>query len=180
MIGKQRALTLIELLIASSIFVLVMTTVYSAFHAGLFGFKDIDENLDIHQTARIVLERLNLEMRNMFVYSDDETRFKGDKTSISFLTLNPGYTFVSYSQKDDKIMRLAQSGKEALKEQTEIEPEELAASIKALSFTYGSIKEGTKELEWVDSWEDRKDLPAAVKVNITIASQEFERTIYLR
>jgi hypothetical protein len=188
----DKALTLVELLIASTVFVLVMTTVYSAFHTGIFGFRDIEENLDIHQTARQVLERVDLDLRNMFPYSAEEAKFKGDKNSLSFLTLvdkfssgkmSRNYAFVFFNLKEDKIMRLELLNKDSLKQEPEAEPEELASRIKELQFSYAVMEEDTQQLKWLDLWEDAAALPAAVKVNIAIDSktgQEFERTIYIR
>lgn len=192
MIGKQRALTLVELLIASTIFVLVMTTVYSAFHTGIFGFRDIEENLDIHQTARQVLERIVLDLRNIITYSAEETKFKGDKNSLSFLTLvdkfsegkmTRDYCSVSYNRKENKIMRLELLNKDSLKQESDTEPEELASRIKELQFSYAVIEKDTQQLKWLDLWEDTAALPAAVKVKISIGpkrKEEFERTIFLR
>ncbi|MCX5715091.1 MAG: prepilin-type N-terminal cleavage/methylation domain-containing protein, partial [Candidatus Omnitrophica bacterium] len=66
---KTKAFSLVELLIASAIFAVVMVSIYSAFRTGIFGYKNIRENIEIYQSARFILERINLDLRNAFAYS---------------------------------------------------------------------------------------------------------------
>lgn len=187
-----KALTLIELLIASSIFVVVIVTIYSAFHSGIFGYRNIEETLDVYQAARSILERINLDLRNSFAYSEDETKFVGEKNKISFLTLVDTYrqdkivqdfAFVFYKfEGDNKLLRLCRKNQEALKEDSEIQPEEMADNIEKLNFTYFYFDTADNKLKEKDSWDASKNLPVAVKVNLTIKAkieQKFERTIYL-
>lgn len=187
-----KALTLVELLIASSIFVVVIVTIYSAFHSGIFGYRNIEETLDVYQTARSILGRINLDLRNSFAYSEDETKFVGEKNKISFLTLVDtyrqdkivqDYAFVSCKLGDDnKLVRLCRKNQEALKEDSEIQPEEMADNVEKLNFTYFYFDTADSKLKERDSWDDPKNLPVAVKVSLTIKAkleQKFERTIYL-
>ena len=186
----NKAITLIELLIASSIFMIVMMSVYLTFRTGLFGYRDIEENIDIYQTARLALERLNLDLRNVFKYSQDETKFSGNNSEILFLTLVDKfsksqlmrhYAFVSYKLEAKILLRLCRLDKEALNEKSELEPQELASNIENFSLSYGFIESGNEEIKWKDTWEDKKAFPVAVKVKLSMAGktkQEFERTIY--
>ena len=187
---NDKAVTLIELLIASSIFVIVMVSIYSTFHTGLFGYRDIEENIDTYQAARIILERLSRDLRNSFVYSPDETMFLGKANEISFLTLADNfkeneflrnYSFVSYILEQDKILKLSRKGQTAFDSREEIEPQELAANIENLNFSYGFIESDSQDLKWKDSWEEKNSLPLAVRAKLIIAGktkQEFVRTIY--
>ena len=81
---KTSAFTLVELLIALMIFSVVMVTIYSTFHNGIFGCRNIEEVMEIHQGARQVLERINLDLRNSFAYSATETKFAGAASEMSF------------------------------------------------------------------------------------------------
>lgn len=187
----KKAITLIELLIASSIFVVIMMSIYLTFNTGLFGYKDIEENIDIYQSARLVLERLNLDLRNYFGYSSEETKFTGSNNEVSFLTLTDklsqgklikSYTFVSYRLDGKNLMRLCRRGEEALNEKSETKAQELAANIESLTFSYGFIEAGDNEVKWIDNWDDKKIFPIAVKAKIIVLGkqkQAFERTIYL-
>lgn len=190
---KISAFTLVELLIAASIFVVVMLSIYSSFGAGVLGYKDINENIKIHQAARQILERINLDLRNSFGYSEVDSKFIGTKEELSFLALADAYSsdkiiqrysFVSYNLENNKLMRLLRPSQEALKSDSKIEPEEIGRDLEALNFSYAKITTPERTLEWKESWqgEDLKTLPAAVKVELTLKGkipQKFERVIYI-
>lgn len=189
---RSYGFTLLELLISAAIFVVAMVSIYSAFGAGMFGYKDIEENIRISQAARQILERMNLDLRNSFAYSDSDAKFKGERLDISFLSvldsfskdeITQDYAFISYKLEGDKLMRLCMKNQEALKETSEIGAEEIAAAIEELFFSYAEIVALGDTLEWKDSFgEAQKTLPAAVKVKLTLKSkvkEEFERTIYI-
>lgn len=194
-----RAFTLVELLIASSIFLVVMLTIYSAFHTGIFAYRNIDKTINTYQTARQVLERMNLDLRTSIVYSDQEAQFTGNKNEVSFLTLTDtfskdtlalaqDYAFVSYQLAGDKLMRLCRKNKECLNYKSKIEPEEMAFNIEELNFSYGYINAIDKSLKFKDSWAgqdapgEEAQLPVAIKVKLSLKDkirQDFERTIFL-
>lgn len=193
---KNNAFTLIELLIASSIFVIVILTIYSAFHTGIFGYRNIEETITIYQTARQILDRINLDLRNSFAYSNNETKFIGNPKDITFLTLVntfsedrivQDYAFVFYKLEGDKLMRLCRKNKEALNENSGILPEEMASGVE-MTFSYFYIDSPNNSLKEKDLWnaqdkpEEKQKLPVAIKVKLTIKNkiqQEFERKIFL-
>ncbi len=191
MIKTNRAITLVELLIASSIFSVVMVSIYLTFNTGLFGYKDIGENIDIYQSARIVFERLNLDLRNSFAYSKDETKFFGSSNEMGLLTLvdkfSQGamlkhYAFVDYKFENKTLTMLCRIDKDALNDRSETEPQELAGNIDSFALSYGFIDPGSLELKWKDTWDDKKSFPVAVNIKLTVSGkikQDFERTIYL-
>ena len=197
MMRKQNAFTLIELLIVSSIFSVVMLAVYMAFNTGTFGYKHIEENLDSYQAARQTFSRINLDLRNSFSLSDASgyTGFLGSSTGIGFLTLvdtfsgdkfSREFAFVAYSLQADKLMRLCRKNSEALNSKSEIPAEEMAQGVE-IKFSYGYWPVDQKEIIFKDSWgvnseEEKKALPLAVKIVFSLtqtAGQVFERTIYL-
>ena len=186
-----KAFTLLELLIVSSISAVVLTTMYSGFHSGIFAYRNIDENIGVYQAARSVLERINSDLRNSFAYSSDESKFEGENTKLSFLTtvdsyqkerLTRDYASVSYKIEADKLMRLCRQAKEALNDKSEIEAEEMAAGLEGVVFNYGYFAGDSQEIRWKDLWDDKKALPAAVKIKLSIKNkikQSFQRTVFL-
>lgn len=193
---KTKAVTLIELLISSVILVVVMLAVYSSFHTGIFGYKNIGETISFYQTARQVLEQINSDLRNSFAYSAKETKFKGSKENISFLALadiftedkvTEGYAFISYRLEGGRLLRTCRRNQESLNEKSEAEPEEMASGVKEIVFNYGYDNHG--QMIWKDSWgeeegkeEEQNRLPLCVKVSLSLKDKtikEFERTIYL-
>jgi prepilin-type N-terminal cleavage/methylation domain-containing protein len=193
---RASSFTLIELLIASSILVILMVTVYSGFRTGIFSYRNIEETLDATQAARQILERLNSDLRNSFAYSDNETGFAGTGKEVAFLTLvdtfkddlpTRDYAFISYRMEGDKLMRVCRKDKEALNTRSEISPQEMASGLE-ITFTYFKPSSTDSSLEEKDSWnvgnsqEEKQKLPAAVKVKLTLKGknrQEFERKIFL-
>lgn len=181
-VKKETGFTLVEILIASLIFVVLMVSVYAAFRSGIFGYRSIDENIDTYQAARIILERLNRDLHNSFAYSNEDTKFIGSETEISFLTLTDSgadFTFVSYKLDGDKLMRLFRKNQEALKEGSEIRPRVVASNL-SIKFAYGYPGERPGEIQFNDSTNET--LPLAVRVSLTInkeTARSFERTIYL-
>ena len=186
---KQKAFTLVEILIASLIFTVVMVSIYAAFHSGIFGYRSINESIDTYQAARAILERLNTDLRNSFAYSSENTKFTGAEKEMAFLALvdsYPEFASVSYKSEGGKLMRLCKKNQEALKENSEIKPKELAGNLE-IGFEYGYLPEGQQEIKFNDCWpielnETNKLLPQAVRVSLTIKGkieQSFERTIYL-
>lgn len=183
--------TLVELLISSAIFLVVALTVYSAFYAGVFGYRDIQENIDTFQLARHILERINLDLRNSVVYSQDETNFRGENNALSFFSLVDrffadkiiqDYAFISYKLEGRRLMRLCLKNQEILTHKPEQEPQEMDSNIEDLSFSYGYIPVGSQAMAWKDLWDDPKALPVAVKVKLTLKNkvrQDFVRTIFL-
>ncbi|MFH1355020.1 MAG: hypothetical protein ABIH19_02605 [Candidatus Omnitrophota bacterium] len=191
MIKSNRAITLLELMITASIFVGVMLTIYSAFHTGMFGYSDIEENIANHQKARLILERVNLDIRNSFVYSSQDSKFTGNINYLGFLCLvdkfekeeiRQIFAFVAYQLQGNRLMRLYRRSNDALNEDSVIEAEEMASEVKELSFSYGYTQDGSREVLFKDFWEDKINFPLAVKVRLVVGGkteQEFERTIYL-
>lgn len=188
MINKIKSFTLVELLIATSIFLVVMVTLYGAFQAGMFGFRNIEENIAVHQAARRVLERISLDLRNHFAYSRSDTRFFGQADEIRFLTRIPQYALVDYKFENNRVLRLCRANKESLNDNSEVSFRQIAKNIAELRFAFGYIGPDGQNLEWKDSWAapesigEQKAFPAAIKVTLVFKNkikQEFQRTIFL-
>lgn len=190
--------TLVELLIASAIFLTIMATIYSSFHAGIFGYKNMEETVNVHQSARQILERINLDIRNSFVFSENESKFLGNRQGVSFLTIADtydedgiieNYAFVAYQIEEGKLTRLCRKGKESLNNNSGIQSEEMALNGATLVFSYGYSINGQEGVKWKDTWgaaddpaQEQKILPVAVKVKLAVknnAGYNFERTIFL-
>lgn len=183
--------TFIELLIVSSICAVIMVTVYFSLSTGLFGYKGIEENNKICQSARQIMDRLNKDIRNSFFYIKEDTRFMGKQDELSFLALADSYSlgavtqdyaFISYKLLEGKLLRLCRRGQDALNDKSQVKPEELLADVEEINFSYGSVAGFGQPIEWRELWDDPKILPVAVKVKLVIKAkvkQTFERTIFL-
>lgn len=193
----KRGVTLIELLIASAIFAVVIVSFYSAFYAGTFGSKNIEENISVSASARKIMERLNLDLRCAFAYSADDTKFTGTQNEVTFLTLIDSYrddeivqdfALVNYKLTADKLMRLCRKNEQSLSDKSLIIADEMAQNIGELVFTYmyrdaaGGWHEKNSWAGVGDPSEEKNKLPDAIKVKLTIkgkAEYQFQRQIFL-
>lgn len=189
--GFLTGFTLIELLISSSILAVILVTLYSAFSTGMFGYRNIEENINAYQSARQIMEQIDKDLRNCFAFSDEETKFNGNSTQMSFLAVTDSYnakeitgvySFISYELSDGKLMRLERNAKDCLNKNSQIAPEELPADIEEVIFSYGYLSGPDNALVFKDSWEQVNELPCAVKIKLTLKSKiktGFERTVFL-
>lgn len=188
---RREGFTLVELLISSAIFLVVVLTIYSAFYTGVFGYRDIEENIETSGSAQQILERINSDLRNSVMYAQDEKQFRGAGYAISFFSLVDRfsedsiiqeYAFISYKLEDGRLMRLCLSNQETMVGDSIESQEEVGSNIEELTFSYGYIPLEGEVIEWKDLWDDPKESPVAVKVKLSIKDkikQEFEQTIFL-
>lgn len=195
---NQRGLTLLELLIAGSIFVVVMATVYAGFSSGVFGVRDIEKKIVFSTGASRIMGSINKDLRNAFIFKENQGGLSGDESGMEFFSLtdlysgeenNFAFSRVAYTQDGEKLFRLCKTGKEALKDDSVILPEEISRRTR-IEFEYGYIPAGEEEIRFKDSWgrlqpgapenDESGPYPLAVKVTLTFEGKEsFERTIYL-
>ncbi len=188
---RSRGFTLVELIIASAVLLVVMLTVYLSFNTGIFGSRNIDEVINIYQSGRQILSRMDLDLRNSFAYSREKNWFSGNAHDISFLALidrfeNDNFertlAFISYKLDGDKLFRLCRQGQESINEKSKVQPEEMAEGVQELIFSYGHMNSATGLLEWKNLWDDPEVLPDVIKIKLTIkkkTKQSFERNIFL-
>lgn len=188
-----RGLTLIELLISVTIITVVTASVYSAFSIGVFGWRNINKSVETQRHVSQFLERFNADLRNCFAYSESPTMFKGENNKLSFLTIVnsyvnnksiPEYSFVSYGVQNNTLMRLCRKGSDSLDNKSDTPAEEILSGVDDLSFSYGYIVSGEKEIRFVNSWPKGEDaqLPLAVRLRFNIKNipdETFETTIYI-
>lgn len=173
---------MIELLIATSIFSIIILSVYSAFQTGILTSDRIDSASAVFQTARIVLNRMESDLRNSFVYKPDEFGFQGDKQKMAFFNLldsfSEGKSYldvcrIKYELVDKGLKRICYKGVDALKKETGVAGEDLLYDIKNISFEYASsLNNPDKPYEWKASWppddSQKNNLPLAVKIKLSL------------
>ncbi len=193
-----RAFTLLEVLISSSIFLVILVTIYSAFQTGVFGYRKIEDRIALFQGARVILERMNTDLRNSFFYSSLESKFMGGKSEMSFLALvdtfsqgamEKEYSYVSYKADASRLTRLCRRNKESLNEKSLSQPDEMTDGLEELGFEYGYIDPADKLMKFKESWGTKSDpeseskiIPVAVRIKLILKKsgiQDFQRTVYL-
>jgi len=186
-----RGFTLVELLIASAIFSVVIVTIYSAFRSGFVSYRNIEEATNIHQSARLILKQINSDLRNSFSYKNNDTGFLGEKEKLNFYTLSDNYredeiiedyASVSYELETDKLMRISRRNWDSQDSASKTSAEEMAFGIEKINFSYGFLDEDGKTLKFQEFWNDKTKFPQVVKVELSIGNKvkyDFSRTIYL-
>lgn len=188
----QRGITLLELLIACAISAVVISSIYASFRAGLFGYKNIGETLSTYSLAQNSLDRIETDLRNVIAYSKDKTLFFGSSDSITLFSLVDTFTgtsqerqcaLITYELSSNRLMRLCKKAREALKDASQTQPQELAVDASSLRFAYGWRLKNDEPLRFdKDSWNDQRKLPCAVRITLSLGkndAKDFQRTVYL-
>ena len=86
-----KGFALIELLVAISIFAVVVTVVYTTLYTGVKAYQRTQIELILNQEINQIFDKLSVELRNCNDASYNETEdwggFRGDAQSISFFTI---------------------------------------------------------------------------------------------
>jgi type II secretory pathway component PulJ len=180
---KISGFSLLELLITSSLFLILMLVIFSSFRTGVLGYKNIDKAIDSQILGQRILEMLNLDLRNAFAYSESQTKFQGAKNHLAFLAVRTeALSFISYKLEGDRLFRLSRKNKESLNPESEAVPKLIATNIEEFALNYAYGIDGDKSLKWQESWDETEKLPQAVKVRLVLKEnpqRSFERAIFL-
>jgi len=200
--SNRKGLTLIELLVSSAIFAVVMLSIYSAFQSGVFSYRNIGETIDTYQSARAIMERINTDLRNSLIYLNappqERSGFLANETELGFFcrvdrfftdTNVQDYAYVNYRFSGSSLSRKVARNLDAVKDNPDCLPEEMAGNLSKLVFSYFYFDPNTGQLKEKNSWggvnsslDEQKKLPLAVKVSLVFkgkSGQVFERKIYL-
>jgi prepilin-type N-terminal cleavage/methylation domain-containing protein len=192
--------TLVEVLITTLIFSIVMLSMYSVFHTGRITYKKMDSAFDLYQKARIIFNRLDQDLRNSFVYKKNNAGFSGTREGIDFFTLlnsfdNAGGVFeqvsqIKYEFQDPALRRTQLKGLDILKEGSGEITFNLINDASDLSFQFAAPNAGDAQsaYTWQDIWPRKtgaqgnlqeKTLPLAVKVEMILEGIKFIKIIPL-
>ncbi|MFA5115754.1 MAG: prepilin-type N-terminal cleavage/methylation domain-containing protein [Candidatus Omnitrophota bacterium] len=162
MTRARPAFTFIELMIASTIFVMLAAAVYMSFGVGVRSWRKIEESYRIRQEARYVSTFVARELR--CAANSSLIAFEGDDSSISFCKTYNGLSRVRYEYDKElgSIQRILQSYRQYVAgEQSSVST--VATGISDLKFSYSFKKDG--KLEWLDAWQSASgSLPFGVKI----------------
>ncbi|MDD5595494.1 MAG: type II secretion system protein GspJ [Candidatus Omnitrophica bacterium] len=205
---KIKGFTLIEVLLAVSLSAVIVLGVYSALQTGILSYEKQELAAGIYQTAKVILNRMETDLKNSYIYMQSDSHFKGSKaqSSMDFFTVSEIFEKgerrilpcrVKYELGDQVLKRFFYRGLEASQTSPAVEAQEIASDVKGmvLEFAYPSSDPNTN-IAWQDSWpeeggsqEQEKTLPVAVKIKLTLiekdrhgqetASVDFIRTVAL-
>lgn len=182
--------TLVELLLAASIFSVIVLSIYSAFQTGILSYRKADAAFGLLQEARLILYRMELDLKNSFAYTKENSRFQGTQGNMDFFSLtdtfSEGQVFsnlsrIKYELASGILKRVYYKGKSILEETGNGEDQELSSDVKGISFQYAYATNNPAEpYGWQSFWpkkENESDLtqqkaiPLAVKIELTMKEQ---------
>jgi type II secretory pathway component PulJ len=196
----KASFTLVELLIVTAIIGLLGLSLVSAFQTGILSYKKLDSAFEVYQGARIILQRIELDLKNAFAYRDEQTQFKGEPEELDFFSVVDTYQGpallrrvcrISYRLNQEVLGRACYQGLDALKEEAEKKEEVLASNVKKVTFEY-AYRTGVVEnpYEWATVWpkdaSQENSLPVAVKIKLSLIENakqdknsivEFEKVV---
>jgi prepilin-type N-terminal cleavage/methylation domain-containing protein len=166
--------TLIECLLALTLFSVLITSVYSVFRSGVRAERSSEAITGQMRRVRWVMDDLSREIRNMVTHPDDH--FQGEENRITFLTVLPTYGDVSetvpklfqvsYGIETDDISNMTtfiRTSLEVAEEKTDTVS--VHGVIKDLVFSY-RMDDDEGGSSWENTWEDAGGVPSVVKIEI--------------
>lgn len=182
---RIRAFSLVELLIAVSIFAVVSVAIYSTFSSGLNVLRRV-KDVDLAQQSFILKqERFHKELRQTIVLR--KPLFLGTKDRVSFGAIVDEYPcrltyyFDSSSQSlmrnCDKLADIITSAGKIDKE-LKTKPAVFINKVKELNFSYLYLDLKKNIYQWEEEWK-QDFLPLAVKIEISTDKQNYETTVFL-
>ncbi|GEM_PF-2091046 len=196
-LNRKNNFTMIELLIAISLFASIMVALYSALSVGIYSWKRGDQGSNLHQKARIILDNMTTDIRNCSYFS--YIQLVGEANQLYFPIVLPvtkenkeikgGFddnvfkvTYmldrISYRDRNSSLMRKQETFLQSL-DPGRVKPREMASDIVELSFQYPYKSEEEEDdpdaeytIYWKDEWKMKNKIPMAVKIKIVIADDK--------
>ncbi len=191
--SSVRGFTLLEMLLAITIFSMVVVIIFSAFRLGSSSWEKGEQDLEQFQRIRAVTELLYREIRSCFPYAvtpgelDTHVKFYaffGGTDSLKFVTtaslhnMNRSLSFLEFWVKDGKGLMAGEAralgsdlSDSSLRDKERalcIDP-----AVKKIRFRYYDQKKKDEQGEWVQNWNPRDKvdmnlrLPRAVEVDLS-------------
>ncbi|RJP58102.1 MAG: hypothetical protein C4541_08725 [Candidatus Auribacter fodinae] len=202
---KKSHFTLLELLIAISLFATISVAIHAALSVGVQSWKRTDQGSNMHQKARIILDTMISEIRNCVYFS--YIQFVGQANEIYF----PVAMIVTNASKEakatfdtnlfkieykldrqsyrDKHKTLTRKQETFLQssEGDKVKPREFSPGIVSLDFEYAYIETDEEQDEteeqvliWEDEWKVKDRIPQFLKISIEMIDEtdpEGKKTI---
>jgi len=179
--NPNRGFTLTEILLVAALLSVLGLSVYSAFNNGIKIWKRVVKNV-IEEDISIFFEKISRDLRNSFQYSLME--FEGAQQRIAFPTLivsksskyEIGYVAYFEDSIDNSINRQQQNYSQLYKGINPT-PSKLVKNIENLTFQYYYYDAERDETSWESSWEDKENLPLAVRVKVEFYEDNEEKSL---
>ncbi len=169
-----KGFTLIECLLALTLFSVLITSVYAVFRSGVRAERSSEAVTEEARRVWWVMDDLSREIRNMVTRPDDH--FEGEESRLTFLTVLPscgdgfepvpGLYRVAYGIEKDEVGDVTTLVRTSLELASgKSDTAEVRSTIKDVVFSYRK-NDGEGESSWESAWEDAGGVPSEVKIEI--------------
>lgn len=195
--SNGKGFTLIEILLAVTLFAIVTSAAYGIFSAGIQIWKRTQGRSPVERKAILALEKMGRDIRMTLKMKDSKTLTLGSKspefmgTNYSFnlpavisrldskgkLSRQSGEIFYQWNSKTRELCRGIKGATDYYLDKQPV-CQTLAREIEKLKFQYWLYSKIGGSLAWYDEWNSAKNgLPRAVQVTVEITSKlKGERT----
>ncbi len=190
---SYRGFTLLELLIAITIFSIVAIAIYSSFNVGIHAWRKAENSYKVRQEARHALNTIGRELRCAINFAP--IAFEGTSNSVSFCrtgTFKITYAIVK-EEKEEKqkgkevetysLYRILQTYQESVKGEKGTESL-LASGVLDFKLQYAYLD--LDKVVWKDEWKKEElNIPLGVKASLFYPSQgegqvaEYSEAIFI-
>ncbi|PIV32751.1 MAG: hypothetical protein COS34_11485 [Lysobacterales bacterium CG02_land_8_20_14_3_00_62_12] len=184
--------TLVELLLTTLLLALLMAGAFAGISTANKAVISGEALIDRTNRVRVAQEFLRRQLRNALALSypvdstNGETRmFEGDADTLRFVSTMPGYLSHGGAYVQSLSIKSGRGGRELLfafqllngfgdehanrhSEEADREPELLIENIRSGGFEYRGIDDTGKMSDWTEKWENPLQLPAAVRLKLTM------------
>jgi prepilin-type N-terminal cleavage/methylation domain-containing protein len=188
LLNNKQGFTLLELLIAISIFAMVMGIAFTSYNTSFTIIQDAGDSAKVYAKAKTVMERLMADLESLYIGDDfffegssnEISGFRADDlqfTSTAFVRLHPtdaspGRLIIHYQVEEDtdseslllyRSQYIASADDEAIKNSRLL----LCNDLKEVAFNYRN-KEGDDVENWTKETipEDAAPLPALISIRL--------------
>ncbi|MDD5504830.1 MAG: prepilin-type N-terminal cleavage/methylation domain-containing protein [Candidatus Omnitrophica bacterium] len=183
---KKNSFSLIELLIAVSIFSVISVAIYSTFSSGLMVLRRANNIDTSRQRLLLKTERIARELRQMPAFRKPLSGGLAFMVSFPYLSDHmPCRVTYFFDDSRKALMRAVEKIEDITDSKGQIEREVKTKestvfidSLEGFRLEYFYLDEQTREYYWRDEWPDGH-MPVAVKMIITDREQEYVKTIIL-
>lgn len=192
----KKGFTIVELLIASSIFAVISVAVYTTFSLGMKVWHKAEKLSNEGARVYIKIEKMNRELRETFLLKEKGLFFWGSKNRMYFPAIvksevsNLYYSFDSGSltlMKGSEVLKKILSDFEEEKKKKEIKQDDkidgkekerrfpqmsfYLSGVPDMKFSYLGFDVKKNKSVWKDEWKEEA-LPLAVKTEITLKDEK--------
>lgn len=172
LLSTNPGFTLIEMMVATSVLVLVVIASYNTYRAGIGAWQRGEEGIDSLYGARLVQEMIVRDLRGAFLPPLDlsdpsnpkspKITFIGRPTEMEFVTSSNSPNLLSEAKESDLIRVRYSFSQGELKRDSGESGITLATGMKEITFSYHNGR------TWQEFWDQDEILPKGVRIEIEL------------